>query len=103
MFAVGRYQPRPAPPFRNQGSIFSKKRTSLFSLTENSLKYLSDLPSAGDTSYAGAVLLKDAAYISHYTSPTHRDVPWITGMLTQTDIKIAKVSLASIAQLTAGR
>ncbi len=99
VFAVGRYQPRPAPPFRYQGSIFSKKRTSLFSLTEDSLTYLTDLPSAGDTSYAGVALLQDEAYISYYTSPTRRDAPWITGMLTQSDIKMAKVSLASLTAL----
>jgi hypothetical protein len=97
VFAVGRYQPQLAPPFRHQGSIFSRKRTSLFVVTEEGLVYLSDLPSAGDTSYVGVVLLDDAAYISYYTSPTNRDCPWITGMLSQTDIKLAKISLASLA------
>jgi hypothetical protein len=97
VFAVGRYQPQRARPFWHTGSIFSKKRTSLFVVTEDSLVYLADLPSAGDTSYAGAVLLEDGVYISYYTSPTDRDLPWITGMLTQTDIMMAKISLASLA------
>jgi hypothetical protein len=63
--------------------------------------YLSDLPSAGDTSYAGAVLLEDAVLISYYTSPTDRDVPWITGMLSQTNIRLARISLASLAAVAA--
>lgn len=101
VFAVGRYQPQRAAPFRHQGSIFSRKRTSLFLVRQDRLVYLSDLPSAGDTSYAGAVLLEDAAYISYYTSPIDRDYPWITGMLSRSDIRLAKISLASLTALAA--
>jgi len=103
VFAVGRYQPQRARPFWHQGSIFSRKRTSLFLVGEDSLVRLSDLPSAGDTSYAGAVLLQGAVYISYYTSPTDRDVPWLTGMLTQTDIRMAKISVRSLAAVAASR
>jgi hypothetical protein len=101
VFALGRYQPQRAAPFWHLGSIFSRKRTSLFLISEDSLEYLSDLPSAGDTSYVGAVLLKYAVLISYYTSPTDRDVPWITGMLSQTNIRLAKISLASLAAVAA--
>ena len=103
VFAVGRYQPQRAPPFWHHGSIFTKKRTSLFLVSEASLVYFSDLPSAGDTSYAGAVLLEDAVYISYYTSPIDRDHPWITGMLSQTDIRVAKISLAGLAAVAVSR
>ncbi len=101
VFAAGRYQPRRTSPFRHQGSVFSKKRTSLFAVAEDGLTYLSDLPSAGDTSYAGVVLLEDAAYIAYYTSPTDRDFSWITGMLSRTDIRMAKVSMASLMAVAA--
>lgn len=101
VFAAGRYQPRRTPPFRHQGSIFSRKRTSLFSVDEGGLTFLSDLPSAGDTSYAGVVPLQDEIHISYYTSPADRDVPWITGMLTESSIRLAKVSMAGLAAVAA--
>lgn len=99
VFAVGRYQPGRAPLLAEQGSILSKKRTSLFLVEEDRLTYLSDLPSAGDTSYAGAVILGDALYVCYYTSPVDRDYPWILGMLTTTNIRMAKISLPSLAAL----
>jgi hypothetical protein len=101
VFAVGRYQPQRSPPFWQPGSIFSKKRTSLFLVAKDRLVYLADLPSAGDTSYAGAVLLEDEVFISYYTSPTDRDVPWITGMLSQSNIRMAKISMRSLAAVAA--
>jgi hypothetical protein len=99
IFAVGRYQPERLAGLSEQGSIFSKKRTSLFLVKEDGLTYLSDLPSSGDTSYGGTVILGDAAYVSYYTSPTDRDYPWIVGMLSPTDIRMAKISLSSLARL----
>ncbi len=99
IFAIGRYQADRTPTVSEQGSIFSKKRTSLFLVKEDSLTYLSDLPSAGDTSYAGAVILGDALYVCYYTSPIGRDYPWILGMLTATNIRMAKMPLSSLAAL----
>jgi hypothetical protein len=99
IFAAGRYQPERLAGLSEQGSIFSKKRTSLFLVREDGLTYLSDLPSSGDTSYAGAVIQGDVAYVSYYTSPTRRDYPWIVGMLLPTDIRMARISLPSLARL----
>jgi hypothetical protein len=99
VYAVGRYQPVPRPfPFE-LGSILSRKRTSLFLVKEDGLTYLTDLPSAGDTSYAGVVIRGDDLYISYYTSDIHRDVPWILGMVGPSDIRMAKVNLPSLEEL----
>ncbi len=103
VYAVGRYQPGPRPfPFE-LGSILSRKRTSLFLVKEERLVYLSDLPSAGDTSYAGVVLRGDDLYISYYTSDIRRDVPWILGMAGPSDIQMAKMSLPSLEALAKTR
>jgi hypothetical protein len=99
VFAAGRYQADRLPGLSEQGSVFSRKRTSLFLVREDGLTYLSDLPSSGDTSYAGAVVLGDVAYVSYYTSLTSRDYPWIVGMLSPTDIRMARISLPSLARL----
>jgi hypothetical protein len=99
IFAIGRYQPGRLPAVSEQGGIFSTKRTSLFLASEDGLRHLSDLPSGGDTSYAGAVVLGDELYICYYTSPIEKDYPWIMGMLTGTNIMMAKVSLPSLAAL----
>ncbi len=99
ILAIGRYQPGRLPALSEQGSILSKKRTSMFLAEGDGLRYLSDLPSAGDTSYAGAVILGDELYVCYYTSPIDRDYPWILGMLTATNIRMAKVSLPSLVAL----
>jgi hypothetical protein len=99
IFAAGRYQADRLPGLSEQGSVFSRKRTSLFLVREDGLTYLSDLPSSGDTSYAGAEIQGDVAYVSYYTSPTSRDYPWIVGMLSPTDIRMARISLPSLARL----
>ena len=99
MFAVGRYQPERLAGLSEQGSAFSKKRTSLFLVREDGLTYLSDLPSSGDTSYAGSVILGDEAYVCYYTSPIDKDYPWLIGMLSPTNIRMAKISLHSLVRL----
>jgi hypothetical protein len=99
VFAVGRYQSGRAPLVSEQGSIFSRKRTSLFLLEADRLTRLSDLPSAGDTSYAGAVILGDMVYVCYYTSPIDRDYPWIMGMLAPSNIRMTRISLPSLVAL----
>jgi len=96
VFAVARYQPGARGRYTKLGSIYSRKRTSLFRVEENRLLYLSDLPSAGDTSYAGVVLRDGYLYVSYYTSKIDRDYPWIVGMLVRSDIRVAKVGLESL-------
>ena len=97
IYAVARYQPGTRGRYTKLGSVFSRKRTSLFLVEENRLVYLSDLPSAGDTSYAGVVLRDGYLYASYYTSNIGRDYPWLVGMLVRSDIRVAKVGLESIA------
>jgi len=97
IFAAGRYQPACTAPLSKQGSILCKKRTSLFLLREDGLTYLSDLPSAGDTAYAGVAVLGSDAYVSYYTSRIDRDWPWIAGMISASDIRMARISLPSLA------
>ena len=99
VYAVGRHNPDP-PRFPNHcGSIFGRKRTALYKVEEARLVYVSDLPSAGDTSYAGIVLRDDDLYISYYTSRIDRDYPWILGMVSPTDIRIARVHLPCLASV----
>jgi hypothetical protein len=105
VYAVGRYQPHVSGPFGWQGSIFSRKRTSLFLVREDGLVYLTDLPSAGDTSYSGVVILGDELYVSYYTSDVGKDYPWILGMVRPSSVRVAKIDLPSLEALaqTAGR
>ena len=96
VYAVGRSQPHISGPFEWQGSAFSRKRTSLYrvSVPGEGLTHLADLPSAGDTAYAGVVTLNGQAYISYYTSPLRADPAWLVGMLFPTSIRMAILPLA---------
>jgi hypothetical protein len=98
-YAVGRHNPDRTGFFTYFGSILARKRTALYRVLGDRLVYLSDLPSAGDTSYAGVVLHDGHAYISYYTSDTARDYPWIIGMLARSDIMIAKIELPLLERL----
>jgi hypothetical protein len=99
VYAAGRYQPGKKPFMFETGSILSKRRTSLYLVQEDGLIRLSDLPSAGDTSYPGVVIRGDDAYISYYTSSITHDFPWIIGMLSRSDIMMAKVNLKELEAL----
>ena len=101
VYAVGRYQPDlgNSGPLTDQGSILARKRTSLFEVRLDGLAYLTDLPSDGDTSYEGLVLDGDTAYISYYTSPVSHDYAWILGMLTPSQVRMAKVDLKVLEEL----
>ena len=101
IYAVGRYQPDlgRSGPLTDQGSILARKRTSLFEVRLDGLAYLTDLPSDGDTSYSGLVLDGDTAYISYYTSPISHDYAWILGMLTPSQVRMAKVDLKILEEL----
>jgi hypothetical protein len=85
------------------GGLFGTKRTSLCKVEPDGLTFPSDLPSAGDTSYAGCVLRGDTLYISYYTSDITRDWPWIMGMLEQSDIRMARVDMRSLEAIAASR
>jgi hypothetical protein len=99
VFAVARHQPERGGPFLQLGSMWSRKRTALFLVEPERLVWLSDLPSAGDTSYAGAVLRDGALLADYYTSRIDRDYPWLLGLFLPTDIRMARVPLAGLSAL----
>ncbi len=99
VFAVARHQPGERGPLLRLGGMWSRKRTALYEVTPLHLSHLSDLPSAGDTTYAGVVLRDGFAYIDYYTSAIERDYPWFLGMFLPTDIRMARVSLDSLVAL----
>jgi hypothetical protein len=66
------------------------------------LLWLSDLPSAGDTSYAGAVLRDGQLLTDDDTSRIDRNHPWLLGLFLPTDIRMARISLAGLSELARG-
>jgi hypothetical protein len=99
IYAVGRYQASFFPRVLEQGGIFSRKRTSIFLVEPQRLTRLTDLPSAGDTSYAGIAIRGDEMYVSYYTSSIKRDPVWVQGMFSPSDIRMARVSLPALDRL----
>jgi hypothetical protein len=104
VYALGRFNPyKPKGPLRYYGSLFAKKRTALFEVTENGLIHLSDVPSAGDTAY-GAVVKKDGyIYACYYTSNIKKDWPWIMGMVSASEIRIVKFESRKLEALSDSR
>jgi len=99
VFAVARHQDGRRGSLMRLGGVLSRKRTALYEVTEEGLTHLSDLPSAGDTSYAGVVLRNGFAYIDYYTSAIDRDYPWLLGMFLHTDIRMAHIPLDALVAL----
>jgi hypothetical protein len=71
----------------------AKKRTALFEITGNleggpiDARFIGDLPSAGDTSYAGIAFRSDGrALVSWYSGVLEKDEGWLGGMIAQTNI-----------------
>jgi hypothetical protein len=114
LFAVARAQPGARRWPVHLGSSWARKRTALWWLDPGReapgggtgaprLVWLSDLPSAGDTSYAGVVLHGGALYADYYTSRVDRDYPWLLGMILRSDIRMARVPLAALHALAEAR
>ncbi len=99
VYAMGRKHPYKPGIVNKYGSILAKKRTALWLVTPQRLVWLSDVPSAGDTGYAGYVKQGDTLYFSYYTSNINHDYPWIVGMIKQSPIIIGKLGLQSLEQL----
>lgn len=99
-FAVGRFQPRVHGPFGWHGSIFSSKRTSIFGVNAEGLTWLKDLPSTGDTAYAGVALWNGQIVISYYTTDPSRDYPWIIGIFRPTRIQVTRISLSELSNIS---
>jgi len=103
VYAVGRYQASFFPRYVEQGGLFAKKRTSLFEVQPEKLTHLTDLPSAGDTSYAGIAIRGDDMYVSYYTSSPKVDPVWVNGMFAPSDIRMARVNLPAMERLAAAK
>jgi hypothetical protein len=123
VFAVARAQPGARRGLTKLGSLFARKRTALWWIDpgreapgggagsdaragsggDPRLVWLSDLPSAGDTSYAGAVLRDGLLYTDYYTSRIDRDWPWLLGMLRATDVRMARLDLGALHALAEER
>lgn len=103
VFAVGRYDPEGRDKWYGMSSLLGRKRTAIYEVRPDALVHLSDLPSAGDTSYAGVVLRDGDAYISYYSSDTTRDFAWLLGAVMPSDILMARVPLERLEALAAGR
>lgn len=103
VYAVGRYQASFLPKYIEQGGLFAKKRTSLFLIEPERLLHLTDLPSAGDTSYAGIAIRGSEMYVSYYTSSPKRDPVWVNGMFAPSDIRMARVNLPAMERLALAR
>ncbi len=97
--AVARFQPGHRGPFGQLGSMLSRKRTALFLVEEDRLVHLTDLPSSGDTSYAGVVVSDGVAWVSYYTSDVTRDPAWALGMLLPSEIRMARIDLTGVLAL----
>lgn len=99
-YAIARYQIGPRTFFTELGSVFSGKRTSIFLVNETTgLTRLTDLPSAGDTSYAGVVKNGTELIVSYYTSDITKDYSWLLGMVSDSDIRMAKIDLTALNAL----
>lgn len=84
---------------RHMGSVWGAKRTSLYLVLPDRLVFLSDLPSNGDTSYAGVVVEEDSVLICYYTSPLGKDYPWLMGMLSNSSIEMARFKIKDLEAL----
>lgn len=99
IFGVGRYHPEIDPILSATASLLSTTRTAIYLVTENNLIYLTQLPSASDTSYAGTYIKDDFLYISYYTSDIRFDRPWVLGMLFPTEVKFVRIPIMSLLNM----
>lgn len=90
-YAVGRRQPPPLLGLTGHGGLLSRKRTALYRVEEAGLVHLGDLPSSGDTSYAGVVVREEDVLVAYYTSDPRRDPPWLLGMWLSTEVRVARI------------
>jgi hypothetical protein len=95
IYAFGR---RHCPGVR-MGSFLGRKRTALYRVTDTGLTHLSDLPSAGDTGYAGLVARGDDLFVSYYTNDVEQDCRWVFGLFLPSEIRLARIHLPSLHML----
>jgi len=103
IFAVARYQPNPNGFLTRMGGVLSRKRTAIYRVEPDRLVKLSDLPSNADTSYAGVAIRDGHLWVDWYTSRVDRDWPWLFGMPLRTDIKMARIPLDALREISAAK
>jgi hypothetical protein len=96
IYAVGRAHPYFDTLFPKRGAVLAKKRTAIFLVAPSGLIHITDLPSCGDTAYAGVVLRDGCVYIAYYTNNIKRDFIWLFGMLEKTEIRMVKITLNNL-------
>jgi len=96
LYAVARRQVGRRGPLTRLGGLLSRKRTAVYRVEPERLVHLSDLPSSGDTSYAGVVCRGDALFVDYYTSRIDRDWPWLLAMFLPTGIRMARIDLEAL-------
>ncbi len=101
VYAVARRQVGERGAWTRLGSALARKRTALFRVEPERLVHLADLPSSGDTSYAGVAVHEGDLFVDYYTSPIDRDWPWLLGMFLPTEIRMARIRLADLRALSA--
>src|SRR5262249_19092049 len=80
-----------------------RKRTALFEITGTleggpiAIAEKGDLPSAGDTSYAGIAFTDPThATVSWYSGDLAQDEPWVLGMFALTDIWLGAIDFSKL-------
>jgi hypothetical protein len=99
IYAVGRRHRRTRAFYNRRAGMFGRKRTALYRVEPDGLHHLLDLPSAGDTGYAGVVVRGDELTVSYYTNDPTTDPTWLVGMAIPTQIRIARMSLAALSRI----
>lgn len=76
----------------------ARKRTALFEIMNGTdVREWGELPSAGDTSYAGVAMLDDhRALVSWYSSNLQDDANWVIAILDATDIYTGVIDLTKL-------
>lgn len=103
IYAVGRFDPEGYDSWYHHSSLFGRKRTAIYEVREDALIRLSDLPSAGDTAYAGVALTDGFLYVSYYSSDIERDYPWYLGLVTDSNVLMARIPLERLVNLADAR
>lgn len=103
VYAAGRYDPEGRDKWFGHSSLLSRKRTAIYEVRPDALIHLSDLPSAGDTAYAGMVVWGSDLYVSYYTNNIERDYSWLLGLVMPSDVMIARIPLERLEAVASGR
>ncbi len=99
VYALARYDPEGYDRWYGTSSLLGRKRTSLYEITPEGMRRLSDFPSAGDTSYPGAVIRDGSLYFSYYTNNTNGDYPWLLGLIMPSHIMMGRIDLSNLANM----